>query len=213
MNRKLGMIIIVGLIAGLSVFVVGCEMCCNSSQGSGSMVITDPDTKASHKATFSYRVECVGSYSDAEGAVRKISGRLEYQDHGSWKNGDGKQLSVRFHGSVDNVVDTKELADKVALAVMNGDNYYDYLPIPPDADPQKDLDLCSQYAQNMAIFRGKYTPQPKSLGDGGIFTIMVMDNGKPGPSAEDRFEITLTGGVFDKYTQRGVLAGGNVKAL
>ncbi len=209
MNRKLCMVIAAGLIAGLSLFVVGCEMCCNSSKGSGSMLITDPVTNETHKATFNYRVECVGSYSEAKDAVRKVSGRIEYQDHGLWKNAKGKPLTVRFHGSIDNVVDTREASDYLIAAAFQRDNYYDFLP----PNVLQDQVICSTTAPNLAIFRGQYRPQPQTAGAGGVVTVMVMDNGKPGPSADDRFEVILTGGVFDGYRQRGVLAGGDIKAL
>lgn len=104
MNRKFIFVLVAGLIGALSLFTLGCEMCCNSSQGSGSIVITDPVSSASHKATFSYRVECIGSYSDAPDAVRTVTGRLEYQDHIPWKkNGGAKTDSVSIHGYVDSV--------------------------------------------------------------------------------------------------------------
>ncbi len=217
MNRKLCMVIAAGLIASLSLLVVGCEMCCNSSKGSGSMLITDAATNTTHKATFSYRVECVGSYEDPAinpAAVRKVSGRLEYQDHGLWKNEHKNVLRVAFHASIDNVVNTSEAVDYLIAAGLNGDNYYDFLPPVNLDDPAQTEIYCSKTAPNLAIFRGHYTPQPKTAGvEGGVVTVMVMDNGKPGPSAEDRFEVVLTGGVFDGYRQRGVLAGGDIKAL
>ena len=199
MNRKLGMIIIGGLIAGLSLFVVGCEMCCNSSQGSGSMVITDPKTKGIHKATFSYRVECVGSYDDPAtnpAAVRKVSGRLEYQDHRPWTNDQGIVWNVSIHGAVNDVLDTEVV---VAAPTYTGDIMRD--------------DYCSVLKPNVAMFKGKYRPQPKSLGEGGEFNVIVEDRGKVGPSSEDTFEIELISGVFKGYKQSGVLAGGNIKAL
>ncbi len=214
MNRKLCTLIAAGLIVGVSLFFVGCEMCCNSSKGSGSMLITDPVTKETRKATFSYRVECVGSYEDPDlnpNAVRKISGRLEYQDHGLWKNAGGKKLSVSIHGSVDNVLDTKVVWDpvlaQIEAAIMNG------APIDSVNLPSQNDDYCSKVKPNVAMFKGKYRPQPASAGEGGTFYIIVEDKGKPGPSSEDAFEIRLEGGVFDGYRQSGVLAGGNVKAL
>ncbi len=213
MNRKLWTFIAAGLIVGITLVVVGCDMCCNSSKGSGSIVFTDPATSETHKATFSYRVECVGSYSDASDAVRKVSGRIEYQDHGLWKNADGKPMRVAIHASIDNVVDTDELFAEAYTAYRSGDKYYtDYLPIPSRNDPNGKF-YCTKFAPTLAIFRGKYTPQPKSLGEEGVVTVMVMDQGKPGPSAEDRFEISLSGGVFHGYKQRGVLANGDIKAL
>ncbi len=216
MNRKLCMMVAAGLIVGLSLFVVGCEMCCNSSKGSGSMVITDLKTNESHKATFSYRVECVGSYSDTDkSATRKISGRLEYQDHGVWTNPETKEeLSVRLHAEIDNVVNTREAGDILSRAIASKDNYYDFLPPVNLRDPRQTEIYCSKTAPNLAIFRGHYVPQPKELGpEGGVVTIMVYDGGKPGASTEDRFEIMVNTGIFKGYRMRGALAGGTVKAL
>ncbi len=214
MNRKLCTFIAAGLVAAVSLIVAGCEMCCNSSKGSGSMIITDPVTKEAHKATFSYRVECVGSYQDQSvnpNAVRKISGRLEYQDHGVWKTSKGKKLSVSIHGSVDNVLDTDVVWDpvvaQIAAAIQSGGSV-DSIAMPSDKD-----DYCSKAKPNVAMFRGKYRPQPASAGEGGVFYITVEDKGAPGPSSEDTFEITLVGGVFHGYRQSGVLAGGNINAL
>ncbi len=218
MNRKLCTLIAAGLIVGVSLFLVGCEMCCNSSKGSGSMIITDPLTGETRKATFSYRVQCVGSYEDPEvnpNAVRKISGRLEYQDHGLWKNADGKKLSVSIHGSVDNVVDTVVVADEVAAAIMAGETYagpasgVDLLALAG----KQDAEFCSKLKPNLAMFKGKYRPQPEAGREGGDFYITVEDNGTPGPSPEDSFKIELKGGVFNGYVQSGFLKGGNLKAL
>lgn len=182
MNRKIVLVLVAGLIGALGLVGLGCEMCCNSSQGSGSITIADPTPGGGiHKATFSYRVECVGSYSDAPDAVRTVKGRLEYQDHRPWKNGAGNLASVSIHGSVDNVALVED-------------------------------EVCTQN-NNVAIFTGTYSPQPKTLGEGGRFTIMVEDKGKPGPSPEDTFSMKLEGGVFADYAVGGVLAGGNIKAL
>ena len=182
MNRKFLFALIAVSIGALGLVGLGCEMCCNSSQGSGSLLITEPVSKESQKATFSYRVECIGSYSDAADAVRKVSGKLEYQDHAPWNRNDGeKPQRVAIHGEVGDVL-----------------KVYDT--------------WCSQN-QNVAIFNGTYTPQPKSLGAGGTFTVRVVDNGEPGPSPEDTFEMQLCNGVFDKYYVKGTLAGGNLKTL
>lgn len=261
MNRKLCLFIAAGLIVGISLVVIGCDMCCNSSKGSGSIVFTDPVTSQTHKATFNYRMECVGSYSDAPDAVRKVSGRLEYQDHGQWKNAQGKTMRVAIHASIDNVVDTQELFEEVYTAIRAGDNYYtEFLPIPARTDPNAKL-YCSKIAPKLAFFRGHYRPQHGSHGEGenedehhesvggkdrhqprspgedenedehresgggkdhhqsgphgeeGIVTVMVMDLGDRGHSSEDRFEISLKGGLYDGYKQRGTLAHGNIKTF
>ncbi len=183
MNRKTLFVLMAGLIGALGIVALGCEMCCNSSQGSGSIVIADQGGPG-HKATFSYRVECVGSYADPADdptATRKVTGRLEYQDHMPWKkSGVSKAAIVSIHGEVGDVV----LVDMA----------------------------CSQN-QNVAVFTGTYRPQPTSLGEGGKFTIKVEDKGKSGPSSEDTFGLMLVGGVFDGYKVEGVLAGGNIRAL
>lgn len=203
MNRKFLFLLIAGLIGALGVLGLGCEMCCNSSQGSGSITIADPTPGGGiHKATFSYRVECVGSYADplddpTADATRTVKGRLEYQDHRPWKNADGRLLSVSIHGAVNDVLDT---------AVVVQDPSY-------TGDTTRD-DYCSVQKPNVAMFKGKYRPQPAgSPDDVGEFNVIVEDKGKPGPSAEDTFEIKLIGGKFNGYSQSGVLAGGNIKAL
>ncbi len=197
MNRKFLFVLIAVSIGALGLFGLGCEMCCNSSQGSGSITIADATPGAGiHKATFSYRVECIGSYSDAPDAVRTVKGRLEYQDHRSWKNADGKVLNVSVHGAVNDVLDTEPV---VTAPTYTG-------------DPNRD-DYCSVLKPGVAMFKGTYRPQPVSLGEGGEFTVMVEDKGKAGPSSEDTFEIELTSGVFKGYKQSGVLAGGNIKPL
>jgi len=64
---------------------------------------------------------------------------------------------------------------------------------------------------NEGIFSGTYTPQPKKAGPAGIFIVQVEDNGEPGPSMGDSFEIMLTGGIFDGYINGGPLEGGNIQ--
>ncbi len=61
-------------------------------------------------------------------------------------------------------------------------------------------------------FFGRYTPQPQSRGPGGEFEIVAQDLGERGPSKGDTFQITLTGGVYDGYTNEGVVGGGNIQA-
>ncbi len=201
MNRKFLFVLIAGLIGALGLVGLGCEMCCNSSQGSGSITIADPTPGAGiHKATFSYRVECVGSYADPvedPKAVRTVKGRLEYKDHRPWKNGDGKVLNVSIHGVVNDVLDTD--------VVVQAPGY--------TGDTSRN-DYCSVQKPNVAMFKGRYRPQPGgSPDDVGEFNVIVEDKGKAGPSSEDTFEIELTSGVFKGYKQSGVLAGGNIRAL
>jgi hypothetical protein len=60
-------------------------------------------------------------------------------------------------------------------------------------------------------YEGDYRPQPKTLGPGGRFVVTVEDIGQPGASTSDSIEITLSGGVFDGYSNAGNLKGGNIK--
>lgn len=214
MNRKFLFVLIAASIGALALSGLGCEMCCNSSQGQGSIVINDQATMKSqaaargqaaiksqssnepHKATFSYRVECVGSYSDLPDAVRKVTGRLQFQDNRPWQNAAGQLLNVNIHGAVNEVLDT----DPVARPLY-------------DAGQLQTDDYCSVQNPGVAMFKGKYRPQPGSSSDGGEFNVIVEDKGNPGPSSEDTFEIKLIGGKFDGYGVSGVLAGGNIKPL
>jgi hypothetical protein len=46
---------------------------------------------------------------------------------------------------------------------------------------------------------GTYTPQPKGLGEGGRFEILVIDNGEPGADPGDEIWVALYGGVLHGY--------------
>lgn len=212
MNRKFLLVLIAASVGALALSGLGCEMCCNSSQGQGSIVINDQavtrghavgraraaaTSQASnepHKATFSYRVECVGSYDPA--STRTVTGRLQFQDNRLWQNAAGRLLNVNIHGAVNDVL----ASDERAVPAYNAGE------IATD-------DYCSVQKPGVAMFKGRYRPQPAAAGDGGDFNIIVEDKGSPGPSSEDTFEIRLIGGVFDGYAVSGVLAGGNVKPL
>jgi len=211
MNRKFLFVLSAGLIGALSLIAVGCdEMCCNSSQGSGSILIKDTESDTSHKATFSFRVECIGTNDPA--APRKVTGRFEYQDHKPWKkSGASKADSVSIRGTVGDVANTGFL-NEPELGLLDPATGY-----PKDESywfSALDDKVCAQNA-NIAIFTGTYTPQPNPLGEDGkgTFTVAVKDNGTSGPSPDDVFVIKLTGGAFKGYLQMGTLAGGNMKAL
>jgi hypothetical protein len=62
-------------------------------------------------------------------------------------------------------------------------------------------------------FYGTCRPQSTNAGPGGYFHVFIDDNGKPGPSPDDVFEIDMTGGVYDGYFNEGTLGGGNVTAF
>jgi hypothetical protein len=49
--------------------------------------------------------------------------------------------------------------------------------------------------------------------DGGVFHVVIQDNGQPGPSPDDRFSIELFGGAYDGYHNAGPLGGGNIQFL
>ncbi len=209
MKRKFLFVLAAGLIGALSLSTLGCnEMCCNSSQGGGSITITDAEANSSHKATFSYRVECIGTYDP--NVERKVTGRLEYQDHKPWKKlGVSKTESVSIHGEVADVANAGALKD-AAFGLVDSRGW----PAPEYRVAARQDKFCAQN-QNVAVFTGTYTPQPNPLGDAGkgTFVVAVQDNGKPGPSPEDAFVMKLVGGAFDGYVQKGVLAGGNIKQL
>jgi len=59
-------------------------------------------------------------------------------------------------------------------------------------------------------YTGDYTPQPQNLGAGGTFDIQIQDLGQKGPSKEDIFTISLSGGVFNGYSNSGTLEGGQI---
>ncbi|MGE5190096.1 MAG: hypothetical protein ACM3NF_08580 [Gemmatimonadota bacterium] len=202
MNRKFLYALVAAMVGALALTGLGCEMCCNSSQGAGSMVIADPATNRSHRATFNYRVSCTGSY--APDAPRTVSGKFQYQDHGAWTNAEGIQYNVSVEAAIDNVVSTEQVYFLAA-----NDDYYDFLSIPSPGTAEAGV-FCSSAYPNMVIFKGTYKPwhQP---GDAGTVYVMVMDNGKGGPSSGDRFEILLDGGEFRGYRKRGVIAGGNLR--
>ena len=60
-------------------------------------------------------------------------------------------------------------------------------------------------------YSGTYSPQPKTLGEGGTFRLTVQDLGQKGRSKEDTFSLILTGGVYDGYSHDGVIQGGQIK--
>lgn len=202
MNRKFLFITMAVSVGALALIAAGCEMCCNSSQGAGSLVITDPVTSKSHRATFNYRVSC--ARSNDPGAAPTVAGRIQYQDHGSWTNADGVAYNVSLEAAIDDVVSTEQ-----AYLVAAGDDYYNFQPVQNSIATQ-DGAVCSTNTK-IAIFKGTYKPRQQA-GEAGIIYVMVMDNGKGGPSSDDRFEILLDTGVFKGYRQRGVLAGGNIRA-
>ncbi|HBY96451.1 MAG: hypothetical protein M5U01_34985 [Ardenticatenaceae bacterium] len=70
------------------------------------------------------------------------------------------------------------------------------------------LDTCDNKS-GQGWFFGEYTPRPR--GEGGRFEVQVVDKGEPGASEGDWLCITLTGGVFDGYTNCGDLGGGNIE--
>jgi hypothetical protein len=51
-------------------------------------------------------------------------------------------------------------------------------------------------------YEGRYTPQPKNLGDPGDMRIEL--------AGEDCLRVTLTGGAHDGYEHTGCLEGGNI---
>lgn len=64
---------------------------------------------------------------------------------------------------------------------------------------------------DVGTLEGTYRPSPK--GDGGAFTITLVDTGETGPSKGDTVTISLTGGLHDGYSHSGVLQGGNVTVV
>lgn len=92
--------------------------------------------------------------------------------------------AVRFHGSLK----TKNIEEEIPCGepIFLGEN-------------------------SLGYFLGEYTPQPKKLGDGGLFVVLFTDAGEPGPSSGDGILIVLGGGKHDGYTISGILGGGNIQ--
>lgn len=63
----------------------------------------------------------------------------------------------------------------------------------------------------LILFGGTYTPQPKKAGDGGLFSVAVVDLGEPGPSAGDQFAITFLTGMHAGESNSGTIGGGNIQ--
>jgi hypothetical protein len=74
------------------------------------------------------------------------------------------------------------------------------------------IDFCTgEPVEEEVAYAGTYTPQPASLGAGGEFAVAVRDGGEPGPSNGDVIVIEISGGVYDGYTNQGVIQGGNIQ--
>jgi len=65
---------------------------------------------------------------------------------------------------------------------------------------------------NAGLYTGTYRPSGGQKGDGGTFDIYIEDRGEPGASSGDYFFVTLYGGVFDGYSNGGLLDHGNIQA-
>lgn len=50
---------------------------------------------------------------------------------------------------------------------------------------------------------GTYEPIPPGRGEGGTFTLSVVDLEPRGPSGSDTFDLTLEGGIYDGYHNEG----------
>jgi hypothetical protein len=72
---------------------------------------------------------------------------------------------------------------------------------------------CGAPIDGVGGFIGTYTPQPKTLGDGGFFIVAFTDQGEPGPSNGDAIALLAIGGVYDGYTFEGTIGGGNIQIL
>lgn len=73
--------------------------------------------------------------------------------------------------------------------------------------------LCLDAARCEGAFAGPYRPQPKHLGEGGLFFVSMVDTGEPGASKGDLFCIELSGGIYDGYANCRNLEGGNIQAF
>ena len=115
-----------------------------------------------------------------------MKGQLQYNDHYN---------NVKFHGTLKIVTD--ELEEQIEAA-------------------QTCADIYANYGDNRFLAIGSYTPQPKGKfdeEDRGIFYLYVVDNGEPGASAGDEFDLVLLGGVYAPYSNFGYLGGGNIQVL
>jgi len=129
-----------------------------------------------------------------------LLGEVQFKDHGE---------GVAFRGVIDkSVLAIKELDFPVTCEKLDGalvsQGIFGILPavgpVPFDIPPL-----------------GTYTPQPKTLGDGGDLFVMVLDednNVGPGlfpcPAGQDALYIQLRGGIYDGYAQGGCLDQGNL---
>jgi hypothetical protein len=58
---------------------------------------------------------------------------------------------------------------------------------------------------------GEYRPQGLPNAARGTFQLTVTDGGEPGSLNGDTVEIHLSGGLYNGYTNAGVIQGGNIQ--
>lgn len=134
------------------------------------------------KAQFGYAFHV--NRQNPNGEAAQVRGRLHYRDRGWTMGGD----TVSLRGQLDE---------------------FTIYGLTFDADGG--ISGTPDFGMTTGVYEGDYEPQPARIGPGGRFSVMVIDQGEPGPSAGDSFSITLMGGVFDGYSHSGTLQGGNLQ--
>jgi hypothetical protein len=188
-NRHFTVILIVTAFVILALVSGGCR----KSSGGGWIAVPDQTDNGAGKATFSYQMQCVDlapgdHFNPYEVDTAWVRWNVQFKDHVS---------GVQFHAM------NKYPGFKGPIFLLEDENCEDLANSEPP--------FCTELT-------GFYIPQPRGQfdeNDIGGFYLEVCDNGEPGFSPGDTFNLNLTDGAFNGYEISGSLGdgGGNVQVF